>query len=191
MSRRGKKTEYKGITFDSQSECEFYQLLELKKKQKKIKDFVYEPEYMLQEGGWHNARNDKQEAIMYYPDFLVTANDGERLLIDVKGHDAEETAKLKKKMLEYQNRDIVLYFISKTPQYLSSEWVEMTPYRDMLLKLKSAYKKEYPTVKTRGKNSPQLTVKCWEKYMEIRMVHGLFYTFEKVFTKKELEKMSK
>lgn len=192
MARYGKKTKYKGIIFDSETECDFYKMLELKLKKKEIKSFKHEPEYILLEGDWENARGDKQEPIKYYPDFIIETNDGDVFLVDTKGIDLhEDTSLLKKKMFEYQNRDLILYFVSKSPLYLSDQWVETSPYRNMLQKLRSAYKKEHPTVKTKGKNAPRFTVKDWEKYMEVESIHGLFYTFNKVYTKKEREKMEK
>ena len=188
MARNGKKTPYNGITFDSETECKFYKLLERAKKSKLILDFEYEPTYLLLEGGWENKRGDKQEPITYLPDFLVTNLNGEKFLVDAKGGDMhEEVAKIKKKMLEYQRRDLIVYFVAESPNYLGCEWIETTPHRNMLQKLKSAYKKEYPTITRKTKASPKLNREKWDKYMSVECVEGLFYTYGKVYTKKELK----
>jgi ribosomal protein L32E len=190
MARTSKKTKFDGITFDSETECDFYKLLKVKKRKGEIKSFTHEPKYELLEGGWKNNRGDAQESIDYFPDFLIEFKNGEVILVDVKGGDIhEEASKLKKKMLEYQNRNLTLYFVSKSPNFLGAEWIETTPHRNMLQKLRNAYAKEHPTVKRKTKSSPQFTRKCWDKYMKVEDVHGLFYTFEKVYTKKEREKM--
>jgi hypothetical protein len=192
MARRSKKVKYNNIMFDSETECEFYKILELKKKNKEIKDFKYEPFYELQEGGWTNKRGDKQEPINYFPDFLISPLQGDDFLIDTKGGDIHEPeCMIKKKMLEYQNRDIILYFVSKTPVFLGSEWIETTAHRNMLQKLRLSYKKEYPKVGRKTKASPKLDRNKWGKYMEVRSVEGLFYTYDKYYTKKDLANKKK
>ena len=192
MARISKKVKFDGIQFDSETECEFYKILKQKKKIGDIKNFIHEPKYELLEGGWKNNRGDIQEPITYMPDFLIELKNGDRILIDVKGGDIhEEVALLKKKIFEYQNRNLTLYFVSKTPNFLGSEWVETTPHRNMLQKLRLAYKKEYPDIKRKTKASPQLSSPKWNKYMKIECVYGLFYTYDKIYTKKELEKLSK
>ena len=44
-----KKTEVDGIVFDSQTESEYYEYLKELKKDKKIKDFTMQDEYILQD----------------------------------------------------------------------------------------------------------------------------------------------
>ena len=188
MAKYGKKTKYDGIIFDSETECEFYKLLKKAKKDNLILDFQHEPTYLLLEGGWKNKRGDEQEPITYLPDFLITNLKGEKYLIDAKGGDVhEEVAKLKKKILEYQQRDLIVYFVSESPLFLGREWIETTPHRNMLQKLRLAYKKENPTIKRKSKTSPQLTRDKWDKYMKVESVDGLFYTYSKVYTKKGIK----
>ncbi|KKD53922.1 MULTISPECIES: DUF1064 domain-containing protein [Paenibacillus] len=78
-----------GIRFDSKMEGEYYQELLLLKQLGKIKDFVCQPKYILQES----------PKVTYIADFLVTDLDGSQRVIDIKG---VETATFRVKMKLFQ-----------------------------------------------------------------------------------------
>ena len=192
MARSYEKIDFDGIKFDSTTELEFYKKLKDAKARGKIKDFKCSPKYTLQEGGWFNWRGTKQDSIDHYPDYLVTDNDGNMFIVDSKGSSFHETdAKLKKKMWEYQNREIPYYYASKSPMYVGGEWLDTSIGHDMLKKLIGLYDKLYPNQNKRLKEKPILGKHKWSEYMEFHDVCGLFYTYDRIYTKKDLEKMAK
>lgn len=113
-----KKTEIDGIVFDSQTEAEYYQYLKELKKNKQIKDFTMQDEFILQEkfiivDGKRINGSDKEfkkiqkanpgctiAAIKYIADFTVYHNDGSVQVVDVKGQKTADF-KLKEKMFNY------------------------------------------------------------------------------------------
>ena len=113
-----KKTEIDGIVFDSQTEAEYYQYLKELKKNKQIKDFTMQDEFILQEkfiivDGKRISGSDKEfkkvqkanpgctiAAIKYIADFTVYYNDGSVQVVDVKGQKTADF-KLKEKMFNY------------------------------------------------------------------------------------------
>ena len=113
-----KKTEIDGIVFDSQTESEYYQYLKELKKNKQIKDFTMQDEFILQEkfiivDGKRINGSDKEfkkvqkanpgctiAAIKYIADFTVYYNDGSVQVVDVKGQKTADF-KLKEKMFNY------------------------------------------------------------------------------------------
>lgn len=192
MARSSKKIIYDDKIFDSKTEFEFYKILKISKAKGKIIGFECSKHYVLQEGGWLNWRGDKQSSIDHYPDYFITLNSGEQIIVDTKGGSYHETdAKLKHKIFEYLNREIPYYYVSKCPLYIGGEWVETTPNHDMKKKLELIYNKLYPNQNKRLKDKPILDLSKWNKYIEYHDIDGLFYVLDKVYTKKELEKMNK
>lgn len=111
-----KKVEYKGITFDSKVECDYYKYLE----QRLIIDgydyIEIQPRYEL------IPKFGKQRKAEYIADFALW-NDGKLIeVIDVKGM-ATETAKLKAKIFRYKYQDVKLTWICKAPKYTGEEWI--------------------------------------------------------------------
>ena len=179
MARYAKKTNYKGIQFDSQTECDFYKRLENFKKRGLIKDFKTQVKYVLQEK-FKDWRGESQREITHLPDFSVTLNDDTVILVDSKGGSQHETeAKIKRKMLLNQNRDMPYYFISYTPNYLGNIWVESSTGHDLNKKLKTLYKKKYPVeAKKKGKKNINFSEKEIHELIEIKPIaNGLFYTY--------------
>lgn len=126
-----KKIEYKGITFDSKVECEYYQHLE---KQQEIGLFDHielQPKYELQ------PKFGKQRPIVYVADFALWKDNKLLDVIDVKGMPTPE-AKLKAKIFRYQYRDVKLTWICKAPKYTGLDWIEY----DELVKVRRQRKKE-------------------------------------------------
>lgn len=111
-----KKVEYKGITFDSKVECDYYKYLE----QRLIIDgydyIEIQPRYEL------IPKFGKQRKAEYIADFALW-NDGKLIeVIDVKGM-ATETAKLKAKLFRYLYPDVKLTWMCKAPKYTGKEWI--------------------------------------------------------------------
>lgn len=190
ISRYGKKTIVDGITFDSESEAEFYKLLKKAKKNGDIKDFVIEPEYTILEE-YNDFRGKKVKATKSYPDYGITLNDGKFILCDTKGGIHENLSILKRKILMEQHPEIPYYFISYTINALDNRWVETSPSYSLEKKLRLCYKKQFPNIRKLTGTSPRFTIKLWEKWMKVNCIAGLFFTFEKVYTKKELKAMNK
>lgn len=111
-----KKVEYKGITFDSKVECDYYKYLE----QRLIidgYDFIeIQPRYELV------PKFGKQRKAEYIADFALWNNGKLIEVIDVKGM-ATETAKLKAKIFRYKYQDVKLTWICKAPRYTGEEWI--------------------------------------------------------------------
>ncbi|MCD8920924.1 DUF1064 domain-containing protein [Staphylococcus gallinarum] len=111
-----KKVEYKGITFDSKVECDYYKYLE----QRLIIDgydyIEIQPRYEL------IPKFGKQRKTEYIADFALWNNDKLIEVIDVKGM-ATETAKLKAKLFRYLYPNVKLTWICKAPKYTGKDWV--------------------------------------------------------------------
>ncbi|MEB8131525.1 DUF1064 domain-containing protein [Mammaliicoccus sciuri] len=112
-----KKVEYKGITFDSTVECDFYKFLEKQINVGKFDHIEIQPRYEL------IPKIDKQRKTEYIADFALWKN-GELIeVIDVKGM-ATETAKLKAKLFRYRYPGVKLTWICKAPKYTGKDWIE-------------------------------------------------------------------
>ena len=110
-----KKTEVDGITFDSQTEAEYYEYL---KQDKSVASFEMQQEFILQNkflivNGERIEETHKDfkkiqkanpgctiQAIKYIADFVVRYKDGTVKVIDVKGQKTVDF-KLKEKMFNY------------------------------------------------------------------------------------------
>ena len=95
-----KKTEYKGMIFDSKKEANYCATLDLLKKASKEEDRVVSYERQVP---FQITLNEKK-ICKYYADFIVLYADGRKEIVDVKGY---RTAlyKLKKKLVEAQFED--------------------------------------------------------------------------------------
>ncbi|KKI61651.1 DUF1064 domain-containing protein [Staphylococcus warneri] len=126
-----KKVEYKGITFDSKVECEYYQHLESKMNGVNYDRIEIQPRYELV------PKFGKQLKAEYIADFALYLNDELIEVIDVKGRPTE-TAKLKAKIFRYLYRDVKLTWICKAPKYTGQEWITY----EELIKVRKKRKKE-------------------------------------------------
>lgn len=91
-----KKSEYKGIKFDSKAEMEYYKHLELLKEMGEVSWFDMQPEFTLL-GGFTDNFGRKHLPIKYRADFLVHYADAPPVVIDIKGMETPDF-KLKRKM---------------------------------------------------------------------------------------------
>ena len=105
-----KKTEYKGIVYDSKFEAERAYQLDMLQRAGKIKDLERQKRFILQDG-YINNQKQKIRPISYIADFVYTDKNGTKYVEDVKSP-ATRTAeyRIKKKMFEY-----------KYPEYLFVE----------------------------------------------------------------------
>ncbi|PNZ89036.1 DUF1064 domain-containing protein [Staphylococcus devriesei] len=111
-----KKVEYKGITFDSKVECEYYQYLESNMNGVNYDYIELQPRYEL------IPKFGKQRKTEYIADFALYSNNKLIEVIDVKGM-ATDTAKLKAKLFRYKYPDTKLTWICKAPKYTGLEWI--------------------------------------------------------------------
>ena len=191
MAKSYEKTIYDGISFDSTTEAEFYKKLKLAKQESRIKDFSIAPEYLLQDE-FISWRNTKESSIKHYPDYLVTLNDDSQIILDSKGSSQHETdAIIKRKIFMCQNKEIPYYYVSLSPKFLGQCWLETSPNFDFLKKLRNKYDKLFPNVNKRLKESPKFGADKWSAFFEFHDIAGLFYVWDKTYTKKELEKKAK
>jgi len=184
LAKYGIRCEYDGYVFASEPERDYYiKLVELK-KEGKIKDFIIQPNFSLQEefetefsDRWDNV---KIQAIGITPDYHVTLNDGNEILLDTKGADSiEEASQLRRKLFLYKNRSIPLFFIGVLPKYLGGVWVEVSSGCNFLSKLKNRFNKIYPNVNKRSKDCPKWSISDWEEHFDFKDIDGLFYKWEK------------
>ncbi|MEK6883265.1 MAG: DUF1064 domain-containing protein [Nanoarchaeota archaeon] len=98
------RTKYDGINFASKKEKIRYQELKLLEKASKIEDLELQPEFTLQIG-FTDRDGNKHRPIVYRADFTYL-EEGSEIVEDCKGV-RTEVYKIKKKMLLYNNRDLI------------------------------------------------------------------------------------
>lgn len=102
--------EYKGITYDSTQEMEFYRdYLEPKLESGEITDVQRQVKYVLQPEYKHDGK--KVREIDYVADYVVTDAKGQVIVYDVKGY-ADAQAKLKRKMFWYVYPDLPYIWVA-------------------------------------------------------------------------------
>lgn len=111
-----RKVEYKGITFDSKVECDYYKYLESQLNTGKFDYIELQPKYEL------ITKMKKQRKAEYVADFALWLDSKLIQVIDVKGM-ATETAKLKAKIFRYLYPDVELVWICKAPVYTGKQWI--------------------------------------------------------------------
>lgn len=98
-----KKTEYKGIVYDSKWEAERAYQLDMLQRAGKIKDLEHQKRFILQEG-YINNKGQKIRPVSYIADFIYTAvKSGAKYVEDTKSPATKtEAYRLKKKLFEYK-----------------------------------------------------------------------------------------
>lgn len=130
-----KKTEIKGIKFDSKTEGEFYLYLCELEKQGLIKDIILQEKLILQEGFKKDGKIFRP--ITYSVDFTFTDRENNIIRIDVKGMETQQ-GNLKRKMYEYKYKE-PLYWVTKSKKYGNEYgWIDY----DELKKKRREAKKE-------------------------------------------------
>lgn len=125
-----KKVEYKGFTFDSKVECDYYQYLE-RNLGNEYDHIELQPRYEL------IPKVNKQRKTEYIADFALWKDNKLLEVIDVKGMPTE-VAKLKAKIFRDKYPNIKLTWICKAPKYTGLEWIEY----DELIKVRRKRKRE-------------------------------------------------
>lgn len=97
------KVTYRGITFDSKKEFEYYLFLLDRQKRGGITELRLQVPFELQPAFEHKGK--KIRAITYVADFTYVDKAGEMHIVDTKGM-RTEIYKLKKKMMQYRGYDI-------------------------------------------------------------------------------------
>lgn len=100
---KNQRTQYKGISFDSKKECEYYIYLENLEAQGAISELKRQVRFELQPSFKHNGKTIR--AITYVADFTFYDKQGKFHIVDTKGFKPKEYL-LKKKMMQYQGHDI-------------------------------------------------------------------------------------
>ncbi len=97
------RTQYKGISFDSKKECEYYIYLEKLEALGAISELQRQVRFELQPSFKHNGKTIK--SIAYVADFTYYDKQGKFHIVDTKGVHTD-VYKLKKKIMQYQGHDI-------------------------------------------------------------------------------------
>ena len=97
-----KKCFYKGMTFDSKKERDYYVILEMMLKNKQITDLKTQVKFELQPSFKFNGKTIR--SINYIADFTYV-KDEKLIIVDTKGY-RTEVYKLKKKMMQFKGYDI-------------------------------------------------------------------------------------
>lgn len=100
-----KKTEYKGIVYDSKWEANRAYELDMLERSGHIRDLQRQVRFILQEE-YINNRGQKIRPISYIADFVYTDKTGQKYVEDTKSP-ATRTAeyRIKKKMFEFRHKD--------------------------------------------------------------------------------------
>lgn len=138
-----KKITIDNIEFDSKMEAQYYVYLKKQQKEGKIKGFVMQPSYKLLDAyiivngetipetdeRYKKYKNSKDKELdsrktIYTADFLITHNNGEEEIIEVKGFETPEFS-LRRKMfnLRYPNKRLTL-----VRQY-RGQWVDLEKHK--------------------------------------------------------------
>lgn len=110
MKYNNKKTEIRGVIFDSMMESEYYVYLLQEQEAGRLVDIQLQPVFLLQPA--FRKFSTPIRKIEYIADFLVTYADGTRVVIDVKGA-LTDVFRLKAKLFDYYHPDLELLLITK------------------------------------------------------------------------------
>lgn len=78
---------------------------------------------------------------MYYiADFLVIQDDGQKIVIDVKGYGMEDAA-LKRKLFVYKYPDLELRWIAASKKYSETGWIDYDDLQRIRRKARHARKR--------------------------------------------------
>lgn len=101
---RNQKTEVDGIIFDSKAEARYYQTLKAYEKIGMVNGLKLQPAFELQPA-YTKKNGEKIKAIVYKADFEYYDQNGNRVIVDVKGYKTE-VYRMKKKIFEYKYPDL-------------------------------------------------------------------------------------
>ena len=116
------KIEADGHKFDSKAEYRYYLRLKQQLTNGEIQSFEMQQPFILLEGFRKSGK--KYQDIVYKADFVVTHNDGEVVVVDVKGQPkttADFAMKFKMFHSKYPNRFIIARYNYKTNRFTEKE----------------------------------------------------------------------
>lgn len=136
---RGKKCTYKGMGFDSLTECAFYKYLEEKQLKGEISGLEIQKNFLLQDS-FRMDDGTKIQGISYTCDQYYIDKNGRVNVVDVKGSEftITEPFKLRFKMLKNLHRDWIYHVVIK----YDGQWIDLESKED---------KKIYKELKARKK----------------------------------------
>ena len=100
---KNQKTQYKGMSFDSKKECEYFIYLSNLEAQGEISELQRQVRFELQPAFKHKGKTIR--SICYVADFTFKDKDGQLHIVDTKGIKTE-VYKIKKKMMQFKGLDI-------------------------------------------------------------------------------------
>ena len=102
---KNRKVEYKGLTFDSVKERNYYMYLEGLLEAGEITNLQLQVKYILQPR-FKAVNGHIIRPITYTADFVYNDKDGKEVIVDVKGF-RTDVYKLKKKLMLYKGLEIM------------------------------------------------------------------------------------
>ena len=129
-----KKVLCDGIAFDSKAERDYYLYLKALEKAHEVKEFLLQPEIVLQEGFTYEGK--RYRAITYTPDFLVTYPDGRQEYVDVKGFSTQQ-GEIKRKLYLFKGK-IPLRWVAPSKKYSKTGWLDYDELRRLRRQAKRA-----------------------------------------------------
>lgn len=148
---RSKKCTYKGMDFDSLTECSYYKFLEEKQLKGEISNLEIQKNFLLQDSFRIND-GTKIQAISYTCDQYYIDENGRVNIVDVKGAEIMigEPFKLRFKMLKNLHRDWIYHIVIK----YNGQWIDLESKED---------KKIYKELKAKKKSEREKNLKKKKK----------------------------
>lgn len=107
---RNRKVEYDEITFDSQAEFEYYLILKAREAAGQISKLEVHSKFMLQEG-FKDRDGKRVPPIHYKADFTYVDDNGDSVVVDVKGFETP-VWKIKRKLFLFRYPELRLDVIA-------------------------------------------------------------------------------
>lgn len=124
---KSKKCTYKGMNFDSLTECAYFKYLEEKQSKGEIFNLEIQKNFLLQEG-FRMDDGTKIQQISYTCDQYYIDKKGRINIVDVKGAEMliSEPFKLRFKMLKNLHRDWIYHVVIK----YDGQWIDLEDKED-------------------------------------------------------------
>lgn len=155
---RSKKCTYKGLTFDSLTECSYYKVLEEKQANGEIFNLEIQKNFLLLEG-FRMDDGTKIQGISYTCDQYYIDKNNKIHIVDVKGAEAtiKEPFRIRFKMLKNLHRDWIYHVVIR----YDGQWIDLENKEDKKLykelkakkKIEREHKKKLKAKKATAKNN--------------------------------------
>ena len=152
-------TEYDGIKFDSNIECNRYKQLKEKEEKGLISNLVVHPKYLVLDEIKKTVNNISKDLspVYYEADFSYKDADGNIHVEDTKGFETPEFIILEK-MFEARYPDLILEVLKSDKNEFITREEYSEKKRERLLKLRESRKELKEIVKDWNKQNPDFTV---------------------------------